>query len=173
MCLCLAAALSLGTTALASADPSGSEYLPSVPSATGHHPANGAQASGAQSGQSQPSAGGSSATITQESAGTTGASQPDQPKKAGGSKDKNAPSPGAGPTPVASTDTASSDGGSSGLPIILLIVAGVIAAAVGMTLRRRQGGGSDPEAGEGNRGDQSHTPRTPDGEIVADQHEAA
>jgi cobalamin biosynthesis Mg chelatase CobN len=172
MCLCLAAGLSLGTTALASADPSGSEYLPSVPSATGHHPANGAQASGAQSGQSQPSASGSSTTITQESAGTTGASQPDQPKKAGGSKDKKAPSP-ASPTPVASTDTASSDGGSSGLPIILLIVAGVIAVAVGMTLRRRQGGGSDPGAGEGNKGDQSHTPRTPDGEIVADQHEAA
>jgi hypothetical protein len=163
--------MSLGTTALASADPSGNEYLPTVPSATGHHPASGAQASGAQSGQSPAGASGSSATITQES-GTTGASQPDQPK-AGGSKDKKTPSPSASPTPVASTDTTSSDGGSSGLPIILLIVAGVIAAAVGMTLRRRQGGGSDPGAGEGNRTDESNTPRTPDGEIVADQHEAA
>jgi cobalamin biosynthesis Mg chelatase CobN len=154
--------MSLGTTALASADPSGSEYLPSVPSATGHHASSDAQAGTSQTG-------GSSATITQDS-GTAAPSQSGQPKTHA-SKDKKAPS--ASPKPVASTDTTSSDGGSSGLPIILLIVAGVIVAAVGMTLRRRQGGGSDPGAGDANRGDESHTPRTPDGEIVADQHEAA
>jgi cobalamin biosynthesis Mg chelatase CobN len=164
ICLCLATTTSLGTSALASADPSGSEYLPSVPSATGHHAVGGGQSG--QSGQSQASV--SNTTDTPESA-PVGASKSDK-QKSGGAKDKT---PGAKPAPIASTDTASSDGGSSSLPIILLIVAGVVVAAVGMTLRRRQGGGSDPGDDEGDGSDESNTPRTPDGEIVADQDEAA
>jgi hypothetical protein len=165
--LSVAAALALASSATALAAPAGDEYLPKVPSATGH------QASGGNDGSSGTAATTSavpstSATPSISATGSSGAgSTKDKPKV---KKDRK-PAPAA--TPAASVGTGSSGGGSSGLfdPIVLLIVAGVIVAAVGMTLRRRHGGDPLPatETSEGGEkpGAAPNARPTPEGEIVA------
>jgi hypothetical protein len=153
--LLMAAAIGAVIAAPAHAGPSGDEYLPKVPSATGEKSANSAGAS------STPTP--STNTSTETTASPTAGQGTTNQKKHG---KKTEPAV----VPTNSNDNGSSGGGSSGLlPVILLIVAGVIVTAVGMTLRRRQSGrGPDPEAGGRERvaGDRPNTPRTPDGEIL-------
>jgi hypothetical protein len=159
--LCTATAIVAASAVPASAAPSGQEYLPKVPSATGHQPADDAQPSG---GSVAPS------TTTTETTSSTPVAKDKKTDKGNGAKKE---STNANAVPVSSDDSGSSGGGSSALlPVVLLIAAGVIITAVGMTLRHR--GGDDPETGDGGpgrnqpvKGDTPNARPTPDGEIVA------
>src|SRR5262249_39337719 len=153
----LASAILLAWSAIALAEPAGSEYLPKVPTASGNAASGGAGSQSSQGGTTVP----------------TTASSEAGPSKTTNSKgtETNGKKREAAVAPAASSGDGSSGGGSSGLWVILLIVAGVIVTAVGMTLRRRQG--DDPGAtGDEDRparsaDDMANTPQTPDGEIVA------
>lgn len=148
--LCLFAALAV-LAAAAYASPSGQEYLPDVPSATG-------KAAGGALSTVQPIAGSQSGTVKHSSGAAT---------RHGATKrgDKGS----VAVKPANSGSDGSSNGDSSGLaPIVLLIIGAVIVVAAGLTLRRRQEGGD----GEPNDSRQEpplapNSPRTPDDEIVA------
>jgi hypothetical protein len=150
----------LAPTALAG--PAGDEYLPKVPSSGAHS-------------ASASSSGGSTGTTTLP-AGTngngSGSGGKDQSKN-GKSKDKSNVA-----LPASSGSGGSGGDDSSGSillnPIVLLMIAAVIAAAVGMTLRRRQLSDDGEPEPKGDLGSASAgSPRTPDGNIVADRDQAA
>ena len=140
--------------ASAAGAPSGQEYLPKVPSATGD--------------KSAATGGSESAPVATTSTSTTSASAGTTPKKHNPGKAKPGKTKATAVTPAASTDD-SSGGGIGIAPIIILIIGGVIVAAAGMTLRGRHGGGGDrgEEPGREDPGPRPNARPTPDGEIVA------
>jgi cobalamin biosynthesis Mg chelatase CobN len=157
----VAAALVCSGTAIAA--PSGDEYLPKVPDATGNHTAGGAGgdfSSGTSESTQETQAGDSSTAGTQ--AEKKQPKQEKQEKKK--SKDDKVANAAAG-----SNGGSSGGDGSSGLLIGLLIVA-VVVVAGGMILRHRAGLGDDEhEQGGANGPEPGGTPSarpTPDGEIV-------
>jgi hypothetical protein len=166
--LCAAAMISLVLAPFALAGPAGDEYLPKIPQSGAH------------------SASGSSASSTEGTIGTTGTTTLPETTSGSGSEGKSKDK-GKGKK---SKDTAnlalpasSGTGGSGGddssgsillNPIVLLVIAAVIAAVVGMTLRRRQiGGDAEPESKTDPGSPSAGSPRTPDGEIVANRDQAA
>jgi cobalamin biosynthesis Mg chelatase CobN len=155
--LCLATVTCAVVAAPAWAGPSGDEYLPKVPSATGHQ-----ASSGGSQGESSGPTTTTSTTATTAGTTTTETAKGEPNHKRGKNAEKTAA------IPAASNDGGSSGGGGSSMvPIVLLIVVGVIVTVVGMTLTRRRGMQSEPSDGAENRIEKPNARPTPDGEIVA------
>jgi len=157
--LCLVAAAAAVSTAPAFAAPSGQEYLPKVPSATGSKSANDGGSSG-----SSTTPGTTTAATTPADKAPTGEKASKDKERQGDKTDTNAVAP-------VSSDDGSSGGGSGSAPVVLLIIGGVIVVAAGMTLRRRQNDGQDDPGGrpgedEGGPGPKPNVRPTPDGEIA-------
>lgn len=162
--LFLAAALSAVVAAPGWAAPSGDEYLPKVPSATGHQ-----SSAGGSQGESTVSTDAPPSTATDSTPSATQKSKHDGQQRTKSEKKTKTTAA----IPAGSSDGGSSGGGSSMVPIILLIVAGVIVTVVGMTLSRRRGMQAEPSDRDGNQLERPNARPTPDGEIVAGGDEPA
>jgi hypothetical protein len=133
--------------------PSGDEYLPQVPSATGDKPVS----------EDDPLSPGGAASSTGEGK-DEGKNGKDDEKTGEGSDDESS-------SALASGD-GSDDDSSGGVldtlldPIVLLLIAGVLAVAIGMILARRHGG---EDEGPGSSSNSGTAPPTPDGEIVGQE----
>jgi hypothetical protein len=138
------------------ASPSGQEYLPSVPSATGDK-----SAGGGSSGSSTVVPAPTSNSVT---SGQTLDKHARNTERKSGKPGKTAA------TPLDSHNARASSGSSPGIaPILIAIIGGVIVVAIAMTLRRRHGSPEDENRGDSGPVDRP-TPNarpTPDGEIVA------
>jgi cell division protein FtsN len=157
--LCLSAVICAVVAAPAWAGPSGDEYLPKVPSATGHQ---------ATSDGSQGESSGLTTTSTSTSADPTPSATPRNGKSNDKQQAKGTKTETTAAIPAGSNDGGSSGGGgSSMLPVVLLIVVGVVVTVVGMTLTRRRGVQSETPTGGENQTERPNARPTPDGEIVA------
>jgi hypothetical protein len=135
------------------ASPSGQEYLPSIPSATG-----------------DKSAGGGSSTVVPAPTSNSVTSGQTLDKHARNTERKKGKPVKTAATPLDSHSARASGGSSPGIaPILIAIIGGVIVVAIAMTLRRRHGSPEDEDRGDSGPVDRP-TPNarpTPDGEIVA------